>query len=50
MEWGDRIPLGIIYKNGRPSFEEACGLLKDKALVDEEIEPGKVRSALKGFL
>ena len=50
MEWGDRIPLGIIYKNGRSSFEESYGLPKDKALVDEEIEPGKVSLALKEFL
>ncbi|HBU07922.1 MAG TPA: 2-oxoacid ferredoxin oxidoreductase [Candidatus Omnitrophica bacterium] len=50
LEWGDRIPLGIIYKNGRPSFEEAYGLPKDKALVNEEIEPGKVSLALKEFL
>lgn len=49
LEWGDKIPLGIIYKNGRPSFEEACGLPKDKALLDEEIEPGKISSALKEF-
>lgn len=50
LEWGDKIPIGIIYKNGRPSYEEACGLLKEKALVEQEANPQKAKSILKEFL
>ncbi len=49
LEWGDKIPIGIIYKNGRPSYEEACGLMKDKPLVEQEISPQRVKTILKEF-
>ncbi len=50
LEWGDRIPIGIIYRNGRPSYEEACGLMKDRPLAEQEIPPQKVKTVLKEFL
>lgn len=49
LEWGDKIPIGIIYKNGRPSYEEARGLLKDKPLVDQDVNPQRVETILKEF-
>jgi 2-oxoglutarate ferredoxin oxidoreductase subunit beta len=33
-EWGDRIPIGVIYRNGRSSFEEKSGLEALPPLVD----------------
>src|SRR3990167_4419291 len=39
LEWGERIPIGIIYRDGRPSYEEACGLMKERPLVGQEILP-----------
>jgi 2-oxoglutarate/2-oxoacid ferredoxin oxidoreductase subunit beta len=36
-EWGERIPIGVIYRNSRPSYEEIRGLDKRKPLVDEDI-------------
>ena len=50
LEWGDKIPTGIIYKNGRPAYEEASGLLKDSPLAEQEINPRKVKSIFKEFL
>ena len=50
LEWGERIPIGIIYKNGRPSYEEACGLMKERPLVEQETSPLKVKAILKEFL
>src|SRR3989338_5688044 len=50
LEWGDKIPIGIIYRNGRPSYEEACGLIKDKPLVEQESSAHKVKTILKEFL
>lgn len=34
LEWGDRIPIGVIYRNDRPTFESRVPVLKDGALVD----------------
>lgn len=50
LEWGERIPIGIIYRNGRPSYEEAFGLMKDRPLVEQEMPPQKVKTVLKEFL
>ena len=50
LEWGERIPIGIIYKNGRPSYEEACGLMKERPLVEQETSPLKVKAVFKEFL
>jgi 2-oxoglutarate ferredoxin oxidoreductase subunit beta len=36
LEWGDRIPLGIIYRNERPTFEERFPVLGGKPLVRQE--------------
>ena len=50
LEWGDRIPIGIIYKDGGLSYEEACGQMKDRALVEQETDPQKLKIILKEFL
>ena len=36
LEWGDRIPLGIIYRHDRPTFEERLSVLSGKPLVKQE--------------
>ena len=28
LEWGERIPLGVIYQNERPTFEDHFPVLK----------------------
>jgi 2-oxoglutarate ferredoxin oxidoreductase subunit beta len=33
FEWGENIPVGIIYKNSRPAFEEQISALKKGPLV-----------------
>jgi 2-oxoglutarate ferredoxin oxidoreductase subunit beta len=38
-EWGDKIPIGIIYKNGRASFEEKSGLNALPPLVELRDQP-----------
>lgn len=32
LEWGDRIPIGVIYINNRPTYEEQLPQLKDEPL------------------
>ncbi len=49
LEWGDRIPIGIIYRNYRPILEERIPVIKDKPLVRQSFEPSKLKVALKEF-
>lgn len=37
LEWGDRIPLGVIYRHGRPTFEERFPVLGGKPLVKQDL-------------
>ena len=37
LEWGDRIPIGVIYKNERPAFEERIPAISDKPLIKQSI-------------
>ncbi len=39
QEWGDRIPIGIIYENTeRPTYEEQVSALKNGPLVRQELD------------
>lgn len=49
LEWGEKIPIGIIYRNRRPTFEERVPVIKEKPLVRQGVEIGKVEAALKEF-
>lgn len=49
LEWGDRIPIGIIYKNNRPTFEEKLPVIKDMPLVKQPFDITKIENSLKEF-
>lgn len=49
-EWGDRIPIGIIYKTERETYGEKSGINKRPPLVEEQIENIDIRDALKEFV
>jgi 2-oxoglutarate/2-oxoacid ferredoxin oxidoreductase subunit beta len=49
-EWGDRIPIGIIYKTEKKSYEEKSGLCKKPPLVEEQAENIDIRSVFNDFL
>jgi len=50
LEWGDKIPLGIIYRNNRPTFEERLPVLSGKPLVkQEQFDREKLERTLAGF-
>lgn len=49
-EWGDKIPIGIIYKEEKPSYEEKTGLNSLKALVEENIENVDIKLLLENFI
>ncbi len=38
LEWGDRIPIGIIYRNERRSFESRIPVLNKGTLIDHVID------------
>jgi 2-oxoglutarate ferredoxin oxidoreductase subunit beta len=37
-EWGERIPIGVFYKEDRPAYENNFPALKKGALVDQPLE------------
>jgi hypothetical protein len=42
-EWGDKIPIGTIYRQERPLYEDSLPQLKAGPLVKQVIKPEKVR-------
>lgn len=49
LEWGDRIPLGIIYRNNRQMLEERIPIIMDKPLVKQLPDLSKLETTLKEF-
>jgi 2-oxoglutarate ferredoxin oxidoreductase subunit beta len=49
LEWGDRIPVGIIYKNHRPILEERIPVIKNKPLVRQPFDGSQLKDTLKEF-
>jgi 2-oxoglutarate ferredoxin oxidoreductase subunit beta len=49
LEWGDRIPIGIIYRNHRPIFEEKIPVIKETPLVKQPFDLSKMESIFKEF-
>lgn len=49
QEWGQRIPIGVIYRTERATFEEQILPLKKGPLVRQKIDPGQVNALLKEF-
>jgi len=51
MEWGERIPLGILYKTEKQTFNEKFDFLKgDRSLVDMETSLEKVKGYINEFV
>jgi 2-oxoglutarate ferredoxin oxidoreductase subunit beta len=46
LEWGDRIPIGIIYRNNRPTFEQRVPVIKDQVLIRQPVTLGEIRPKL----
>jgi len=49
LEWGDRIPIGLIYRNQRPTFEERLPMIVDKPLVRQGFDARKIEETIKEF-
>jgi 2-oxoglutarate ferredoxin oxidoreductase subunit beta len=48
-EWGERIPIGVIYRNERPSFEDHFPVLSQGPLVDRELDRAMLGSIMEGY-
>jgi 2-oxoglutarate ferredoxin oxidoreductase subunit beta len=49
LEWGEKIPLGIIYRNNRPILEERIPVIKDMPLVKHSFNVSRIEETLKEF-
>jgi 2-oxoglutarate ferredoxin oxidoreductase subunit beta len=49
LEWGDRIPIGIIYRNRRPTYEEQIPMIAEKPLVHQDFDAAKIQETIKEF-
>jgi len=43
LEWGDKIPTGIIFRNERPTMEDHVPVIKDTPLARQEFSVEKAR-------
>jgi 2-oxoglutarate ferredoxin oxidoreductase subunit beta len=49
LEFGDRIPLGIIYRSERPTLEEHIPVIKDTPLVEQRFDPEAGRRLIEAL-
>ena len=50
QEWGERIPIGIVYRQERPTFEDELTVLRKGSLVKQSIDPFQVGALLDEFM
>ena len=50
QEWDERIPIGVIYRNERPIYEEQLPALKEVPLVKQIIDPLQFEPLLDEFM
>jgi hypothetical protein len=43
LEWGDQIPVGVIYRSARPSYESQLPALQRGTLLERRTSDEKVR-------
>lgn len=48
-EWGDRIPIGIIYQVEKETYEDKSGIGARPPLVEENIDDIDIKEVLKDF-
>jgi 2-oxoglutarate ferredoxin oxidoreductase subunit beta len=49
MEWGEKIPLGVIYRKQRPTFESRLAVLEQGPLVGRDTDIKKLEEILEKF-
>lgn len=46
LEWGDTIPIGVIYRNNRIAFEERVPIIHEKTLAEQPISSDSLKKIL----
>ena len=49
FEWGDKIPVGIIYRNDRLPFEEHFSVLSQGPLVGRDVDRQMLKKIMEGY-
>jgi 2-oxoglutarate ferredoxin oxidoreductase subunit beta len=49
-QWGDRIPIGVIYQNDRLSFEDHFPVLAHGPLLGRSLDRKKLKGIMEGYL
>ena len=48
-EWGERIPIGLIYENDRPAFSDLLSVLKAGPLVGRRVDRAELKRVLEEY-
>lgn len=48
-EWGDKIPIGVIYQNDRSAFEDHFAVLTGGALVGRDVDRAMLKNIMEGY-
>jgi 2-oxoglutarate ferredoxin oxidoreductase subunit beta len=48
-EWGNHIPVGILYRNNRPTYDSPIPALKEGPLVGKGVDRGLLAKILDGY-
>ena len=48
-EWGDKIPIGVFYKEEKPTYEDQVPVIKEKELVDQDISNVDISKILEKY-
>lgn len=49
LEWGERIPLGLFYRESRSTYEDELPQIKDVPLVHQPIDDVNINALIESF-
>jgi 2-oxoglutarate ferredoxin oxidoreductase subunit beta len=49
QQWGDRIPIGIIYRQKRPTLDGQLSAIAGESLVTQKIDPASFSGIFETF-
>ena len=49
QEWGEKIPIGVIYSTNRPALDSQIPAIQKKPLVKQEVNPAKFKEIFEMF-
>ena len=50
LEWGERIPTGVIYRKNRPVYEEQLAAIKEIPLVKQPLAPLQIEALISELM